>query len=70
MVLISINYTEFSLEASGQRDLLSTSEFFTSYFSVLTLVYVHFSENPHCFWPFAFMIYVATLKVSENPVIR
>ena len=29
MVLISINYSEFSLEeASGRRDLLSTSEFF------------------------------------------
>ena len=37
MVLISINYSEFSLEeASGRQDLLSTSEFFTGYFSVLT----------------------------------
>ena len=48
----------FSLEADGRQDLPSTSEFFTSYFSVLT--WVNFSKNPYCFYP-------ATLKVSENP---
>ena len=55
-----------SSEAGGWRDLPSTSEVFTGYFSVLAWVSMHFSTSPYRFQLPTFTIYAANLKDSEN----